>query len=77
MASRGRLLGLGQVGVWELENEGTDCEAGALVTQDFILLKLFFKNSSSNLTKCSDAPGPRANLERRAGTPSLDLGTET
>ena len=49
MASRRRLLGPGgAAGGCGPESEGSDYEAGALLTQDFIFWRLFFKNSSSN-----------------------------
>lgn len=78
MASHRQLLNPGGAGWWGLENEGTDYEAGALMAQDFIFWRLFFKSSSSNLPKFSDAPGPRARgpergWEKGAGIPFLDL----
>lgn len=70
-------VGRGQWG-GGLENEGANCETRAWVPPDFIFWRLVFKNSSSNLTKCTDtlslrARGPERGWERGTGTLSLDL----
>lgn len=61
-----------------LENEGIDCETD-INDPRLSSVDLFLKNPSSNLTKCSDAPGPKpvgpSGVGKESGTVSGPSGS--